>query len=84
MNTEPRYADVDSILVSLNSGTPFSVLLTTTDGSTYELHGVRIFAWLRGWWRRCEALRTTHRSTSLQTSKGSVRNDRQAHFAWEK
>ncbi len=83
-NAKPAYADVDSVWVKCNCGKAYSALLTTKDGYTYELRGARMQSWLDGWWQRCRALKTTSQSNSLRTSKGYVKNDRQAHFAWEK
>ncbi len=78
-----HFADVDSVWVKCNSGVAYCVLLTKKDGSTSELRGAKMRSWLVEWSRLCAARKTTSRANSLLTSKGYVRNDRQAHFAWD-
>ncbi len=76
-------ADVDSLLVVWKYGKVSCVLLTRTDRSTCEVRGApmwRLLNELSLLWRR-RPMR--EHLPSLQTSKGYVRNDRQAHFAWE-
>ncbi len=81
MNTKKRSAAVDSVWVTLNSGTASSVVLMTEGGRTTQLQGEAMWRWLREWSRQWPPPKKVR--TSLQTSRGFVRNDRQAHFAWE-
>lgn len=82
VTTHQPSADVAWLQVNWKTGKVSSVVLTRTGGSTYVLRGRQMYAWLKEFSPRFELPGTTRRTPSLQTSKGSVRNDAQAHFAW--
>jgi len=82
--TDAIYADVDSVLVIYKYGRVSSVLVTAKTGSCFELRGRRMWSWLKGWSLLLQQRATTPPSNSLKTSLGSVRNDAQAHRAWER
>ncbi len=80
----PPSADVAWLQVNLKSGKVYSVVLDQTARSTSVLHGAPMWRLLREWLPRFKAQVTRMPRRSLQTSKGLVRNDAQAHFAWER
>jgi len=62
---------VDSVWVRCNNGRAFSVTLTTEDGTTTELRGAQMYAWLNEWsrlWSR-QTLVQRSRQTSLPFGK---------------
>jgi len=81
-----EFADVDSMWVKLKFGRAVCVMLTKTDGSTYELRGRPMYRWLDAWLRRSVLMspladRSSSRPTS-QVSKRVTDDSAQAAFRW--
>ena len=63
---QTRYVDVDSVWVRLNFGVACSVVLMLKDGSTSELRGAQMYAWLNEWSRQYRSTRK-HLFSSLSS-----------------
>ncbi len=74
-----RFADVDSFLALCNSGTVYCVLLTSKDGSTYELRGAQMWRWLNEYSQRWKAPKTA--LSASQTSLAFARRPDAASLA---